>query len=144
MNQSSPDAANSIDRNVGRKQIMAVALAIVFIMVATSFFTAVVNAEDEPPAIWTSQDEYAPEETVYLYGSGWIPLVPLTLTLSHSDLGVKTFYATPDSYGQFVFDDYVAEPVINVTEPVVVTALQVYLGGELSAVREFYDPAVST
>ena len=65
MNQSSPDAANSIDRNVGRKLVTAVAFAVVFIMVATSFFTAVVNADDEPPAIWTSQDEYAPGETVY-------------------------------------------------------------------------------
>ncbi len=65
----------------------------------------------------------------------------MTITLEHPDLDTKTFTETPDLYGRFVFDGYVAEWVATPDIPVNVTVTQVLATGDLVATTQFWDPA---
>jgi len=111
---------------------------VVFVMVSTSAVALLSHAEDVP-AIWPSSDVYAAGETVVILGSGFVKWVPVTITLEHPDIVTRTFTETPDMYGNFVFDNYVAEEVAYATS-VKVTATQVLQEGDRIATTEFWDP----
>ena len=123
-----------------RKIVNIVSVLVVLVMVSTALFTVVASAETDP-VIWTSRDEYAPGETVYIYGDGFVKWSPVEIELYHPDLGTKTFTETPDLYGRFVFDGYVAEWVSTPDIPVNVTATQALETGDIVATTQFWDPA---
>ena len=132
------DSTNAVQTKRMFARLMAV--LVVFIMVSTAFVAVLARAEGTPE-IWTSKDEYSPGETVEIYGGGFVKWVPVTITVSHPDIVEKTFVATPDLYGRFVCNDYVAEIVKDYSTPVTVTATQVLEGGNNVATTQFYDPA---
>ena len=118
------------------------AVLIVFVMVSTAFVAMTARAEDVPPAIWTGMDEYSPGDVVNIYGEGFAKWVPVNIVIEHPDLEPKTFVVTPDLYGRFVCNDYVAEELsYNPQLPVNVTATQTVDGMELVAFTQFMDPA---
>ncbi len=117
-----------------------VSVFVVLIMVSTALFAVLASAETDP-VIWTSRDEYAPGEIVYIYGDGFVKWSPVEIELYHPDLGTKTFTETPDLYGRFVFDGYVAEWVSTPDIPVNVTATQTLETGDIVATTQFWDPA---
>jgi len=108
-------------------------------MITTSFMAVMVNAETTPE-VWTDSDEYAPGETVYLFGDGFVKWVPVEIELEHPDLGIQTFVETPMIDGSFVFDGYQAEWVANPDLAVNVTVTQVLATGDLVATTQFWDP----
>jgi uncharacterized repeat protein (TIGR01451 family) len=117
-----------------------VSVLAVLVMVSTALFTIVASAETNP-VIWTSRDEYASGETVYIYGDGFVKWSPVEIELYHPDLGTKTFTETPDLYGRFIFDGYAAEWVATPDVPVNVTATQSLSTGDIVATTQFWDPA---
>ena len=143
MNHVDSTAANSgAPKIVNVRSVVRnfLAVAIVFIMVASAFFTVVANARaDGPPTIWTSKPEYVPGEQVIVYGTGFSS-GPITLNFSHSDWGVQSFDWSVGYNGEFTYPDYTAGWVTNATEPVVVGA---YQNGVLIASTTFLDPEVT-
>ncbi|UCE91607.1 MAG: hypothetical protein JSV90_00130, partial [Methanobacteriota archaeon] len=126
--------------NAGKISVSVAAFLVVFIMVTTSFAMVLATSNDYDPQVWTDRDEYCQGETVYIYGEGFARWVDVEIELSHPDLGTRLFAATPDYYGRFMCDDYVAELVTN-NESVVVTVTQVLADETLVATTEFWDPA---
>lgn len=63
------------------------------------------------PTIVTDKEDYVPNETVAMIGSGWEPgeTVALTLTEDPDICGDRTFTVTADSLGNFVFDEFAPE-----------------------------------
>ncbi|MDH3365037.1 MAG: hypothetical protein OEM29_03410, partial [Thermoplasmata archaeon] len=116
------------------------AFLVVFMMVTTSF-VAILASGDEDPEIWTNRDEYAPGETVYIFGDGFFRWIDVEIELYHPDLGTTTFVEKPDLEGRFSCDDYVAEWVVSQDTPVIVTATQHLEDGDLVATTQFWDPA---
>jgi uncharacterized repeat protein (TIGR01451 family)/fimbrial isopeptide formation D2 family protein len=51
--------------------------------------------------IWTDKADYAPNETVTIYGSGFLANVQVTITITAPDLSVATIYAQTDEFGAF-------------------------------------------
>ncbi len=117
------------------------AVIVVLVMISTSFVAILANATSDP-VVWTDSDEYAPGETVYIFGDGFVKWVPLEIELEHPDLGIQTFTETPKIDGSFVFDGYLAEWVENYELPVNVTVTQVLITGDLVATTQFWDPGV--
>ncbi|MDD1749955.1 MAG: hypothetical protein LUO89_08770, partial [Methanothrix sp.] len=134
------EAGSKNTANTTRLFARLIAVLVVFIMVSTAF-VAVLSRAEGTPEIWTSRDEYSPGETVAIYGGGFVKWVPVTITISHPDLIEKSFVVTPDLYGRFVCNDYVAELVKDYSTPVTVTATQVLDSGNNVATTQFYDPA---
>ena len=131
--------SNQSIRYSGRGTVSIAALFIVFMMVTTSFATILARGGYEPE-VWTDKDEYCQGETVHIYGEGFARWVDVDIELSHSDFGTKLFTETPDYYGKFVCDDYVAEWVTS-NESVKVVVTQVLPDETLVAETEFWDPA---
>jgi uncharacterized repeat protein (TIGR01451 family) len=117
-----------------------ISVFVVLIMISTALFAVLASGETDP-VIWTSRDEYAPGEVVYIYGDGFVKWSPVEIELYHPDLGTKTFTETPDLYGRFVFDGYVSEWVSTPDIPVNVTATQALETGDIVATTQFWDPA---
>ena len=64
------------------------------------------------PLVWTSKDDYVPEEIVDMWGSGWSPGETVTLTLfevpqAHPS---RTFSVVADQTGAFLFEEFKPEP----------------------------------
>jgi len=139
LSDSSSYAMSSVAENARRLSKRLLAICIVLTMVLSPLFVVVANAESEP-SIWTSDDEYVPGEAVVIYGEDWVMFEAVKIEFSHPDLETATYEVTPDIYGRFVFDDYVARAVYQDSISVNVTATQ-YRDGELTvAYTEFRDP----
>ncbi len=132
--------ASERDANLRSRFVNTLSVLVVLIMVSTALFTVVASAETDP-VVWTSRDEYAPGETVYIYGDGFVKWSPVEIELYHPDLGTKTFTETPDLYGRFIFDGYAAEWVATPDVPVNVTVTQSLSTGDIVATTQFWDPA---
>ena len=140
MAMSGSSANTAHNGNAGKRLFVSMVSAfVVLAMITTSFMAVMVNAESNPE-VWTDSDEYAPGETVYLFGDGFVKWVPVTIGLEHPDLETKTFTDTPEIDGSFVFDGYVAEWVANPDLAVNVTVTQVLSTGDLVATTQFWDP----
>jgi len=70
----------------------------------------------QPPTVWTQHEDYAPGETVYIYGSGWQRDEVITLHLDESSsdptLPLDThpdLFATADEFGNFSNDEFVPD-----------------------------------
>src|SRR3989339_215970 len=140
MSVSTSSASTAYQGRLGKRLSVSVLSAIVvLVMITTSFMAVMVNAETTPE-VWTDSDEYAPGETVYLFGDGFVKWVPVEIELEHPDLGIQTFVETPMIDGSFVFDGYQAEWVANPDLAVNVTVTQVLATGDLVATTQFWDP----
>ncbi|MEM4277422.1 MAG: hypothetical protein QXQ13_08085, partial [Thermoplasmata archaeon] len=128
--------------NAARVGKILAALAIVVMMVSSSFLV-LATAETEP-AIWPSEEAYAPGETVVIFGEGWREFVPVKIEMSHPDfIETHSYVVIPDLYGNFRCANYTAEGVAQWSVSVKVTAVQVFGDEVKEASTEFYDPAVT-
>jgi len=55
----------------------------------------------EGATIWTDKEDYGRDETVTIFGSGFLPNVEVTITIVAPDLSVDTVYAWTDKLGAF-------------------------------------------
>jgi uncharacterized repeat protein (TIGR02543 family) len=51
--------------------------------------------------VWTDKEDYAPEETVTIFGSGFLPNAQVTVSVTRPDSHVDTIYAVTDEYDNF-------------------------------------------
>jgi len=91
-------------------------------------------ASAEGATIWTDKEHYAPEETVIISGSGFLPSTEVTITLVAPDLSVATIYALTDELGAFTVD-FVLDGLQGTYS---VTATD----GTNTATTTFYEPTI--
>ncbi|MGB9622752.1 MAG: hypothetical protein ACPL07_02795, partial [Candidatus Bathyarchaeia archaeon] len=81
------------------KRNAAIMLIASLMLLAVSAAT-IVKAE-ETTRIWTDKSDYAPEETVTIYGTGFLPESLVTVEVKRPDLTVDSWSITSDSDGNF-------------------------------------------
>ena len=81
-----------------KKTLSAITLFTTIIALAT--ISALVKAENAQ--IWTDKADYAPEETVIIYGSGFLPDATITITVTRPDSSVDSWAWAADVDGSFV------------------------------------------
>ena len=59
------------------------------------------QVESGTSTIWTDKDDYGPEETVTIFGSGFLANTEVAITITAPDSSVATIYATTDGSGAF-------------------------------------------
>jgi hypothetical protein len=63
--------------------------------------TNTLYAHAEGATIWTDKGDYSPEETVTIFGSGFLANKQVAITITAPDSSVATIYATTDEFGAF-------------------------------------------
>jgi hypothetical protein len=87
------------------KKILSI-LVIASLMLSMMLFAPLIHAEGA--TIWTDKDNYGPDETVTIFGSGFLADAEVTITITAPDLSVATIYAWTDGLGAFT-----AQHVLN-------------------------------
>ena len=81
-------------------------LSITLLMLAMLMFLAVfaatpVTAQGTEALVWTDKEDYSPEETVTIYGSGFNPEATVNITVTRPDGNTNEWAVTSDSSGSF-------------------------------------------
>ena len=76
------------------------ALALV-LPVAVGLSAGAALAAEGDPLIWTDKDDYGPEETVTIFGSGFLTSAKVTIFIEAPNLSAATIYAWTDESGAF-------------------------------------------
>lgn len=76
------------------------ALALV-LPVAVGLSGGAALATEGDPHIWTDKDNYGPEETVTIFGSGFLPSAEVTIAIEAPDSSRDAIYALTDELGAF-------------------------------------------
>jgi hypothetical protein len=86
----------------GKKTKTLIILATALLLL-TVYAAAMVKAEDtqQTAKIWTDKADYSPEETVKIFGTGFLPESTITIEVTRPDLTVESWNATSDSDGNF-------------------------------------------
>jgi hypothetical protein len=79
-------------------QIILLALALLMLSVA---FFAFKPAYAQEAYVWTDREDYAPEETVTIYGAGFTPYSTVTVSLTRPDGHIDQWSIAADSSGSF-------------------------------------------
>jgi hypothetical protein len=79
-------------------QIILLALALLMLSVA---FFAFKPAYAQEAYVWTDKEDYAPEETVTIYGAGFTPYSTVTVSLTRPDGHIDQWNVAADDYGSF-------------------------------------------
>jgi len=79
-------------------QIILLALALLMLSVA---FFAFKLAYAQEAYVWTDKEDYAPEETVTIYGAGFTPYSTVTVSLTRPDGHINQWNVAADEYGSF-------------------------------------------
>jgi len=80
---------------------LPVIVVILFLLVLILPFFVSLYAHAEGATIWTDKDDYNPEETVTIFGSGFLANNQVTITVTAPDSNVTTIYAMTDESGAF-------------------------------------------
>lgn len=73
------------------------------LMFLAVFAATIAKAEEnlQTARIWTDKADYAPEETVTIYGTGFLPESPVTVKVTRPDSAVDSWDVVSDSDGSF-------------------------------------------
>jgi uncharacterized repeat protein (TIGR02543 family) len=92
-------------------------------------------ASAEGARIWTDKQHYTYNETVTIFGSGFLPNVEVTITIVAPDSSVATIYAWTDEFGgftaQYVLDGMFGTYTVTATD------------GTDMATTTFYEPPIA-
>jgi hypothetical protein len=98
---------------------ITVTLPLLLILIATmaaAQTVIVIKASATPtPAIWTDKEDYSPEETVTIYGSGFSPSQTVTISIiaPNEEETIFTIYTASDQWGSFQ-TQYILDGMIGV------------------------------
>lgn len=81
-----------------RKKIAVLALML-FVTLMLCVLSSIVIATSA--RIWTDEADYSPEETVAIYGAGFLPDTAVSLEITRPDSTVETWNTATDADGNF-------------------------------------------
>ena len=108
-------------------------LVIAFLMVSMALITF--SARAEGATIWTDKQHYTYNETVTIFGSGFLADAEVTITITAPDSSVATIYAWTDESGGF--EAYYT--LDGMTGTYTITATD----GTNTATTTFYEPGIA-
>ena len=75
--------------------------AAIFVIATISFTLGLLPPAHAQASIWTDKDDYSPEETVTIFGTGFLPYSLVQVSLTRPDSNVDSWNTTSDAAGNF-------------------------------------------
>lgn len=82
-------------------RLFAILVGVVLILMISPFFLSPSTAGYIVPIVWSNKKQYDPSEMAYLFGYGFNPLSPITVTIIRPDLVEDIVQTSTDQFGYF-------------------------------------------
>jgi hypothetical protein len=86
-------------KNSGKVLLLALTATLMLLALCISQVSAMMVADGGSASIWTDKEDYSPEQTVAIFGAGFVPNAQIIVSVTRPNGWIDNWYIFSDSDG---------------------------------------------